>query len=185
LTPDGGLTKDEGSWRLGDLAVIGVLAALARVLGLFSVFALGGMNPLSLTVRAALTTLLWIVLKRKVRRFGTLVLATLTGSMVSFLVMAQGLATLPLTLAAAFLAELLIDGPGRGRNWAVIAGTAWLGVLDKVASLGVLWLTLRERPAMLWPLFFMIAVSALGDALACLFAPRFLRELEHAGFIKA
>jgi hypothetical protein len=172
-----------GGWSLRDLAVIGVLAALARALGLMTVFFLGGMNPVSLTLRAMIITVIFIILRLKVRAFGTLVLASLIGSLTSFFVMAQGILTLPVILLSAMIAEIFIFFPGRGKAWAIIVGTALLGLLDKAATLVPMWLAMRENPMMLWPLFIMVGVSGLGDILAAAVAPGFVKELRHAGFV--
>ncbi|MDR2353948.1 MAG: MptD family putative ECF transporter S component [Deltaproteobacteria bacterium] len=172
-------------FSLRDLAVIGVLAALARALGIMTVFALGGMNPVSLTIRALLITSIFIVLRIKVQRFGTLVLATLVGSLAAFLVMAQGILTLPFMLLAALLAEYFITYVGQNRAWAIIVGTAAMSLLDKMASLTLMYLMSRENPRMLWPILLMVAISSLGDIIAIFVAPRFLKELRHAGFISS
>lgn len=179
------LPDENAAWRftLSDLAAIGVLAALARATGLMLVFALGGMNPVSLSLRTMVITVLFIVLRMKVRRFGTLALAALVGSMTSFLAMAQGIMTLPLLLASALIAELFITYAGRNRAWAVIAGCVLMGLMDKAASLCVIFLTVREETRMAWPLAILVMTSAAGDLLALAFAPRFIRELRHAGFI--
>jgi hypothetical protein len=141
------------------------------------------MNPFSLTLRSMAMTAVLIVLRRKVRAFGTLCLATLVGSLVAFLLMAQGLMSLVPFLVAALIAELLICGPGRGSELAVILGVGLMQVLDKAASLFFMWLAMRESPAMMWPIAISVALSAIGDLLACLSAPRFLKELRRAGFL--
>ena len=170
-------------WSIHDLVVIGVIAALARAMGLIIVFLGGGMNPFSLTLRAMIITVLFIVLRHKVHRFGTLCLATLVGSLTSFLFMAQGIITLPLLLLSAFAAELFIVYIGKNKTLAVVLGVCFMHILDKVISLSVMYLTMRENPMMMWPLMIMIGLSVIGDILGALLAPYFIRELRHAGFI--
>ncbi|MDR1042003.1 MAG: MptD family putative ECF transporter S component [Deltaproteobacteria bacterium] len=176
---------ENAAWRftLGDLATIGVLSALARATGLMLVFALGGMNPVSLSLRTLAITVLIIVLRMKVRRFGTLVLATLVGALTSFFAMGQGVMSLPAMLAAALLADLFITYVGRNRAWAVIVGCVLMSLMDKAASLCLMLLATREEARMMWPFAILIVTSAAGDLLALVLAPRFIRELRHAGFI--
>ncbi|MDR2460451.1 MAG: hypothetical protein LBE38_06690 [Deltaproteobacteria bacterium] len=174
-----------GTWSTRDLAVIGVLAALSRALGLITVFALGGMNPLSLSLRAMIITVLFIVLRIKVRVFGTLVLATAIGSLTSFFIMARGITSLPLVLLCALIAEIIIVYIGQNKVWAIIIVTSLLGVLEKAVSLLFMYLSMREAPAMMWPIVFLTAISSIGDLIALFIAPRFVKELRHAGFINA
>jgi hypothetical protein len=141
------------------------------------------MNPLSLALRAMITTSLFIVLRHKVQCFGTLGLAALIGSLTSFFVMAQGIITLPFLLLAAFLAEIIICYLGKNTTLAIVAGVILMQLMDKGGSLGFIYLTMRENPSLMWPLIIMISLSAVGDLLGCLSAPGLVKELRHAGFI--
>ena len=170
-------------WTIRDLVIVGILAALARALGLASVFVFGGMNPVSLALRAAIITVLYIILRHKVRHFGALMLTVLIGSLISFLVMAQAILTLPWLLMSALLAEIFICLPGRNRSASIIIGVAFMQIMERLARLALAYLAMRENPGMLWPAVLMSIPSLAGALLGCLAAPGFIKELRHAGFI--
>ncbi|MDR2441966.1 MAG: MptD family putative ECF transporter S component [Deltaproteobacteria bacterium] len=170
-------------WAIRDLVIIGLMGALARALGLVSVFILGGMNPLSLTVRVMIITVIYIVLRHKVRRFGVLTLAVLVGSLTSFFIMAQGIVTLPIVLLGALMAEVFIVYIGRERSLAIIVGVALMSIFERGAALIFVWLNFRENLVLMVPALFMSTPGILGAFLGCLLAPGLVKELRHAAFI--
>jgi hypothetical protein len=126
---------------------------------------------------------LYIILRHKVRHFGALVLTMLIGSLISFLVMAQAILALPWLLLAALAAELIILLPGLKSTLGIILGVGFMGIIERLARLALVYLALRENPGMLWPAVIMGAPGLAGAFLGCLAAPKFIRELRHAGFI--
>ncbi|MDR1296976.1 MAG: MptD family putative ECF transporter S component [Deltaproteobacteria bacterium] len=177
------MSEKNDAWDVKDLVVIGLMAALARALALMSVFALGGMNPVSLTVRSLIITVLYIVLRHKVRRFGVLVLTVLIGSLTSFFIMAQGIVTLPILLLGALLAEVLIVKVGRESSPAIILGVALMSLVERGAALLMVSLYFRENMNMIWPAVIMSVPGVVGMVIGCCLAPGFVKELRHASFI--
>ncbi|MDR3204702.1 MAG: MptD family putative ECF transporter S component [Deltaproteobacteria bacterium] len=170
-------------WDIRDLVIVGLIAALARALGLISVFALGGMNPISLTVRAMIVAILYIVLLHKVRRFGALTLAILIGALTSFLIMAIGIVTLPILLLGGLAAESFISLAGRERTISIVAGVFLMTLVERAAGLFVVYLNMRESVGMIWPFLIMSVPGLCGTALGCFYAPLFIKELKRACFI--
>jgi hypothetical protein len=171
------------NWTIRDLVIVGILAALGRALGLVATFAFGGMNPLGLAFRGAVITVLYIILRHKVRHFGALILTMLIGSIFSFLIMAQGILALPLLLLSALAAELIIRLPGLKGTLGIILGVGFMEILTRLIRLALAYLAMRESPGMLWPVVIMSAPGLTGSLLGCLAAPKIIKELRHAGFI--
>jgi hypothetical protein len=161
------------------------MGALARAMGLLSVLVLGGMNPLSLTVRSTIITVIFIIVRHKVRRFGSLILVVMVGSLTSFFIMAQGIITLPITLLGALLAEIFIVYVGRERSLAIVAGVGLMSIFERAAALIFIWLNLRENLVLMLPALFMSAPGFMGTFLGCLLAPGLVKELRHASFINS
>lgn len=173
-------------WEARELVVIGVFAALTRVVTLLVALVGGGMNPLTLVLKSLLFTTLLVVLLFKVRKPGTLLLFILISTLVSMLLMGGGLFLLPVMLAAGLLAEglvLLLGGYGRGLN--ILVGVALYDLSFKIGSLGLSWLFVREQPEMLYFTMVMVGVGYIGALLGLATGPLFVKELRHAGIVRS
>lgn len=173
-------------WEVRELAVIGIFAALTRVSTLLVALVGGGMNPLTLVLKNLLFTSLLVVLLFKVRKFGALILFVVVNALFSMLLMGGGFFLLPAMLAAGLVAEGLVFVLGGYRKrFALMAGVAVYDLLSKAGALGVSWLFVREQPGVLAMAAVMVGIGYLG-ALGGLFAgAAFVKELCHAGIVRA
>ena len=174
-------------WDTEALIVVGLFTALNKVVSLLVALIGGGMNPVTLLLKNAVATALLIVLVSRVRRFGTLVLYTLVGQVVSFLISGGAMiALLPGFLLAALISDVFIAAFGGYRRLgAVVAGVMVYDVLGRVLALLFSWIGVRENPAM----FVFGAVIVAAGYLGCLFigvpcGVKFVKELRHAGIIR-
>jgi energy-coupling factor transport system substrate-specific component len=179
--------KDRFYWDTEALIVVGLFTALNKVAALLVALIGGGMNPVTLLLKNAVATALLIVMVARVRRFGVLVLYTLVGQVVSFLISGGAMiALLPAFLLSALLSDGLIAATGGYRRLsAVVLGIVLYDFLGRALALVFSWLSVRETPAM----FVFGAVIVAFGYLGCLFiglpcGVRFVKELRHAGIIR-
>lgn len=172
-------------WEVRELVVIGVFAALTKVMTILVALVGGGMNPLTLVLKNLLFTTLLVVLLFKVRKPGVLLLFVLVSTLVSMLLMGGGLFLLPVMGLAGILAEgcLLLLG-GYRHAWAIIVGVAVYDLSFKLGSLGLTWVFVREQPEMLYFTVVMVAIGYLGAVLGLVTGPLFVKELRHAGIVR-
>ncbi|MDR2799890.1 MAG: MptD family putative ECF transporter S component [Desulfovibrio sp.] len=171
-------------WTTRDLVTVGVFATVIKAATILVALAGGGMNPVTLVIKNCLYVTLMLVLLHKVPRPLTLLLAVGTTSLVSLLLLGQGVLLVPAALLACLLGEgviTLLGGYGRTRN--LIAGILTAELFAKAFGLGLSWLSMREQPAMLVPAAMFIAIGSAGTFLGCFTGVRFMKELRHAGII--
>lgn len=171
-------------WSTRDLVTIGVFATVIKASTIMVAYMGGGMNPVTLAAKNCLYVTLMIVLLHKVPRPWTMTLAVGITSLVSLLLMGQGVLHAPGQVLAAFLGEGLIlwlGGYGKTRN--IVAGVLTAELSAKAIGLAVSWLTLREQPAMLIPATIFILIGTAGTFLGAFAGVRFMKELRHAGII--
>jgi energy-coupling factor transport system substrate-specific component len=174
-------------WDTESLIVVGLFTALNKVAALLVALLGGGMNPVTLLLRNAVATALLIVMVSRVRRFGTLVLYTLVGQVISFLISGGSMiALLPGFLLAALLSDGVIAATGGYRRLRSVAlGVVLYDFLGRSLALFFSWLTMRESPGM----FVFGAVIVVLGYFGCLAIGlpcgiKFVRELRHAGIIR-
>lgn len=174
-------------WDTESLIVVGLFTALNRVAALLVTLLGGGMNPLTLLLRNAIGTALLIVMVSRVRKFGILVLYTLVGQVISFLITGgMMIVLLPANLLAALISDGVIAATGGYRKLsAVVAGVMLYDFLGRALALTLSFLRVRETPA----LFFFGAVIVAIGYLGCLLigvpgGVKFVKELRHAGIIR-
>jgi energy-coupling factor transport system substrate-specific component len=174
-------------WKTEDLIVVGLFTALNRVASLLVSLLGGGMNPITMILKNAVSTALLVVLVSRVRRFGILVLYTLISHAVGFLISGgYMISLLPAFLLAGLISDTLITATGGYRKLsAVVFGVILYDLLGRVLSLAFSWLVLRESPAMFMIGAAIVAVGYIGCLLIgvpC--GIRFVKELRHAGIIR-
>lgn len=174
-------------WDTESLIVVGLFTALVRVSSLAVALLGGGMNPVSLLLRNALATALLIVMVSRVRRFGTLMLYTVVGQAISFLIRGDVMIVLlPGYIAGALLSDLVIHAFGGYKKlWTVIFGVILYDFWGRIISLAFMYAGVRENPAMF---AFGAGVVALGYT-GCLvlgvpLGAKLVKELRHAGIIR-
>ncbi|MGE4488283.1 MAG: MptD family putative ECF transporter S component [Kiritimatiellales bacterium] len=174
-------------WKTEDLIVVGLFTALNRVASLLVSLLGGGMNPITMILKNAVSTALLIVLVSRVRRFGILVLYTLISHAVGFLVSGgYMISLLPAFLLSGLICDTLIAVTGGYRKLsAVVFGMVLYDLLGRLLALSFSWLVLRESPAMFMIGAAIVAVGYIGCLLIgvpC--GIRFVKELRHAGIIR-
>jgi len=176
--------KKKKYWLVSELIVIGIFAAVIKIVSLAVAFAGGGMNPLTLLLKNAIFTILLVVLLHKVRKFGTLTLFTAVSAIVSLLLMGSGVTLLPAALVACLLAEGLIVLTGGYRNmFSLLLGVAAYDLLTKGLALGMSWLMMREQPELIITVAIMIGLGYFGSLIGLGGGFIFVKELRHAGII--
>jgi energy-coupling factor transport system substrate-specific component len=171
-------------WTVRELVTIGVVATVIKASALMVAYMGGGMNPITLAFKNCLYVTLMIVLLHKVPKTWTMTLAVGITSLISLLLMGQGILHGPVTIAACLLGEAVIftlGGYGRTRN--LVAGILTAELFAKVLGLGLSWLIMREQPAMLIPATIFICIGITGTFFGCFVGVRFIKELRHAGVI--
>ncbi|MDR2503692.1 MAG: MptD family putative ECF transporter S component [Deltaproteobacteria bacterium] len=171
-------------WNTRELTTIGVFATVIKASAIMLAYMGGGMNPITLALKNCLYVTLMLVLLHKVPRLWTLPLAVGVTSLVSLLLMGQGILLAPAALAAALLGEAVIRAlGGYGRTRALVAGILTAELSAKALGLGLSWLSMREQPGMLITAAVFICIGASGTVMGCFAGLRFMKELRHAGLI--
>jgi len=171
-------------WTARELVVIGVVATVTKASTVMVTYIGGGMNPLALLVKNCLYVTLMMVLLHKVPKTWTMALAVGVTTLVSLLLMGQGILLAPAALVACLIGEgmiFVLGGYGRTRN--IIAGILTAELFSKVLGLSMAWLTMREQPAMLISVSAFISIGIIGTFLGAFTGVRFMKELRHAGII--
>ncbi|MFH1060095.1 MAG: MptD family putative ECF transporter S component [Pseudomonadota bacterium] len=173
-------------WQPRELILVGAFAALTKLAGVVIALAGGGMNPLSLALKNTVATVLLVVLLLKAPKFGVLTLYVVSQSVFSLLLMGGSLMLLPGLLPAGILGDLLIRAlGGYRRTWAVLVGVGVFDLLSKAIALGFSFLAFREDPRLfIMPAIF-IGLGYLGSLLGLVGGLKFVKELRHAGLIRA
>jgi len=171
-------------WTVRELVVIGVVATVTKASTVMVAYIGGGMNPLALVAKNCLYVTLMIVLLHKVPKAWTMTLAVGIATLVSLLLMGQGVLLGPAALAASLIGEgaiFALGGYGRTRN--IIAGVLTAELFSKALGLAMSWLAMREQPAMLSSVGTFISIGVIGTFLGAFTGARFMKELRHAGII--
>ncbi len=167
-----------------DLVFIGIFAAVSKAAVLIIALVGGGMNPFSLALKNFVYTALMLVLAHKVAKPWTLTMAVLVSSLISLLLMGQGILHTPGALVTCLLAELLIyvlGGYGRTRN--LLAGVLFLELGGKAVSVLVAWFYYREQPGLLLVPLIFVSVGALGSFAGLAGGVKLVKELRHASLL--
>ena len=167
-----------------DLVFIGIFAAVSKAAVLIIAFVGGGMNPLLLALKNFVYTALMLVLAHKVQKPWTITLAVLVSSLISLLLMGQGILHTPGALVTCVLVELLIyamGGYGKTRN--LLAGVLFLEVASKVVSMAVAWFYYREQPGLLLVPLVFVSIGALGSFVGLAGGIKLVKELRHASLL--
>lgn len=173
-----------GHWSTRELVTIGVFATVIKASTIMVAYMGGGMNPVTLAAKNCLYMTLMLVLLHKVPRTWTLTLAVAITSLVSLLLMGQGVLHAPATLVACLLGEgviALMGGYGRTRN--LLAGLLTAELSTKVLGLCLSWLAMREQPGMLLSAAVFVLMGISGTFIGAFLGVRFMKELRHAGII--
>lgn len=176
--------KKKQHWLVSELIVIGIFAAIVKIITLAVAFAGGGMNPLTLMLKNAIYTILLVVLLHKVRKFGALTLFTTVSALISLLLMGSGIILLPTMLVACLIAEtLIVLTGGYGNMFSLLLGVGAYDLLSKGLALGLSWLVMREQPELIITATIMIVIGYAGSVLGLGGGVMFVKELRHAGII--
>ncbi len=171
-------------WSTRELVTVGVFATVIKASTIMVAYMGGGMNPVTLAAKNCLYATLMIVLLHKVPRAWTMTLAVTVTSLVSLLLMGQGILQGPATVVACLLGEGVIwalGGYGSTRN--IVIGVLIAEFAAKAATLGLSWLIMREQPGMLVTATIFVIIGAVGTVIGGFTGVRFMRELRHAGII--
>lgn len=171
-------------WSTRELVTIGVFATVIKAVTIMVAYMGGGMNPVTLAAKNCLYVMLMIILLHKAPRPWTMTLAVAITSLVSLLLMGQGVLHAPGAVLAAFVGEAvirLLGGYGRTRN--IVAGVITAELFAKAIGLALSWLFMREQPGMLVPATIFILIGTTGTFLGAFAGVRFMKELRHAGII--
>ncbi len=172
-------------WSVHELAVIGIFAALSKVISILIVLIGGGMNPLSLVLKNLVYTTLLIVLLFKVRKPGALLLFIVVNCIFSMMLMGGGLFLLPPMLLGGLCAEgLILLFGGHKKTLGLMIGVAAYDIVYKVGSLGLSWLFIREQPQVIWITAVMVVIGYSGALIGLFTGARFVKELRHAGIVR-
>lgn len=171
-------------WSTRELVTIGVFATVIKAATIMVAYMGGGMNPITLAAKNCLYVTLMIVLLHKVPRPWTMTLAVGMTSLVSLVLMGQGVLHAPGAVLAACLGEALILGLGgytKTRN--LVAGIITAELASKTIGLALSWLSMREQPGILIPATIFILIGTSGTFIGAVTGVRFMKELRHAGII--
>ncbi len=171
-------------WDTRELVTIGVFATVIKASTIMVAYMGGGMNPVTLAAKNCLYATLMIVLLHKVPRAGAMTLAVGMTTLVSLLLMGQGILHGPAAILACLLGEGVIfalGGYGKTRN--IVAGVLVAELAAKAAGLGISWMVMREQPGMLVTATAFVTIGAVGTLAGSVTGVRFMKELRHAGII--
>ena len=180
------MTVKPAYWKSQELVMIGVFAAAIKLSSLLIALAGGGMNPVTLMLKNLVFTTLLIVLLAKVKKSGTLLLFTAVSMVVSVLLMGGSITLLPAALVGALTAEvaILIAG-GFKHSWTTFVGVAIYDLGNKIFSIAVSYIMMRETPALVLSVLPIIFIGYTGCLLGLFTGHRALQELRHAGLVRS
>ncbi len=172
------------SFAVRDLVFIGVFGAVIKAASLIIAFFGGGMNPLTLIVKNFVYASLMLVLVHKVAKPWTMTLAVLVTSLVSLMLMGQGVLHTPGALAACLVAEAAVFAlGGYGRTVNLVIGILALETATKAVSIGLAYLHYREQPGLLVMPLIIIGIGCIGTLLGLAGGVKFVKELRHASIL--
>ncbi|MDR0882196.1 MAG: MptD family putative ECF transporter S component [Candidatus Adiutrix sp.] len=180
------LWTGRGLFETRDLVTIGLFAGAAKAATLVVALMGGGMNPVTMVLKSALFSALWVVLLVKVPKTGTLTLANTVGALLAFFLMGQTMITLPSLMAATLLVEVGIRSLGgyQGRPWLAALAVGLSELASRVIHIAYTYLWIREQPALLAMVAVISLLSYFGICLGLFGGLRMVRELRHAGLIQ-
>ncbi len=173
-------------WKSQELVMIGVFAAAIKLSTLLIALAGGGMNPISLIIKNLVFTTLLIILLAKVPKSGTLLLFSVVSTIVGSLLLGGNLALFPAAFVASLVAEVIVYCTGGARRaWAPFIAVGIFDFVNKAFSLGMMYLVMRETPALVISFAPVILVGYVGSVIGLYAGFRALKELRHAGIVRA
>lgn len=171
-------------WSAKDLVVIGIFAAAAKISTVLIAMVGGGMNPVSLLLKNMVFTTLLVVMLFKVKQSGTLTLFVIVSTLVNFLLLGGNITLIVPMLFAALLSELLMASVRKaGLPGSVYWGVGCFDLICKFGSLGILYLMMRESPALMAVVIPIVIIGYVGSLIGLWTGYRSTKELRHAGII--
>lgn len=174
------------SFDTRDLVTIGLFAGAAKAASLTVSLLGGGMNPVTLILKNAVWTALWVILLVKVRKPGVLTLGNIIAALLGVFLLGSTILTLPAVLIACLAGEAVILAVSgfAGRLAAVSAGIIVCEFISKALQIAVTFIVLREQPALLIPGAAIILIGYTGVFLGIYGGIKMIKELRHAGLIR-
>ncbi len=173
-------------WKMRELVIIGVFAAVIKVSSILVALVGGGMNPLTLILKNLLFTTLTIVLLYKVRKFGALTLFLLVNAIVSMLLMGGAVFLIPPMIISGLIAEAVILGlGGYSKSINLMIGVGLYDLLYKTGSVGLSWLYMREQQEMVIMSAIVVGIGYIGAVMGLFTGAMFVKELRHACIIRS
>lgn len=174
------------AFTTGELVTIGLFAGAAKATSIMVALMGGGMNPVTLILKNAIWAALWLILLIKVQRPGTLTLSNTVAALLGLFFMGSAMLSLPGIIAACVIAEIIMISisPAVSRMVTAALGIALSELLSRAATLGISYIATREQPALLIPVFLIIAFGYIGIVIGLLGGSRMVKELRHAGLIQ-
>jgi energy-coupling factor transport system substrate-specific component len=180
------LWTGRGLFETRDLVIIGLFAGAAKAVTLMLALVGGGMNPVTMILKSAVFSALWVTLLVKVPKPGALTLANTVAGLLGFFLMGQAVISLPSLIAATLAVELLIAALGglARRPWLAIPAGALCELAMWLINLFFAYLSMREQPELMIMVLMISAASYLGILLGLFGGWKMVKELRHAGLIR-
>ncbi|MDR1044349.1 MAG: MptD family putative ECF transporter S component [Candidatus Adiutrix sp.] len=180
------LWTGRGLFETRDLVTIGLFAGAAKAVTLMLALVGGGMNPVTMILKSAVFSALWVLLLTKVPKTGALTLANTVAGLLGFFLLGQAVISLPSLILATLAVEFLIaalGGLARGPHLAVLA-VALSELAMRLINLFFAYLAMREQPELMIMVLMISAASYLGILLGLFGGWKMVGELRHAGLIQ-
>lgn len=178
--------KNPFAFTTGELVTIGLFAGASKAASLMVALIGGGPNPLTLLLRNAVLAVLMMVLLIKVTRPGTLTLSTMLSVLLGLFLLGSATLSVPGILMACIIAEIfmLAFKPLNRPVLTAAVGVAVSELLRRCVSLTMSYVTMREQPQLLIPLFILMGFSYIGILIGIYGGFKMSKELRHAGLIQ-
>lgn len=179
------LPVGSGWFETRDLVTIGLFAGAAKASTLTLALAGGGMNPVTMVLKSAVFSALWVVMLTKVPKIGALTLANTVAGLLGLFLLGQAVISLPALIAATVATEMLIRRlGGLGRPGLVALAVALSELAMRGINLLVSYLTVREQPGLLIMVVVISCLSYVGILIGLVGGTKMVGELRHAGLIQ-
>lgn len=180
------LLTGRGLFETRDLVIIGLFAGAGKAATLMIALAGGGMNPVTLVLKSAVFSALWVVMLTKVPKIGALTLANTVAGLLGLFLLGQSMVSLPSLILATLAVEMLIKALGgfKNRIWPAVLAVGLSELAMRIINLFVVHLSVREQPALIAMVAAISALSYLGILIGLWGGARMVKELRHAGLIQ-
>ena len=141
---------------------------------------------MTMVLKSAVFSALWVVMLTKVPKIGALTLGNTVGGLLSFFLLGQAVISLPSLLLATLLVELFVKvlGGFKNRPWLVALAVGLSELAMRIINLLVTYLGAREQPALMVMVLVISALSYLGILIGLWGGVKMVGELRHAGLIQ-